>query len=160
LSVTIAELGGGDSDKPGREKNYALNCRKKLPLQYRLREADSRTSLFPSFLLQEQLGGFWTVSSLGSDFYNVALAWRIKGDVHVSLLGNAVSRNHAAPQALRTCFVVAGNECPAENYFDSVSALARFDSPDGGGEREKRREKKFWRKKAQSHFDLSSGTFV
>jgi len=154
-SSTIAELAAVIQTNLGG-KELRIKLPEEAATAVSTREADSRTSLFPLSCSQEQL---WFLDRLqpGSDFYNVALAWRIKGDVHVSLLERSLEEVMRRHEALRTCFVVAGNGMPRQKIIsDAVKLpLARFDLTEmEAGEREKR-AKKILAEEGAKPFDLS-----
>jgi acyl carrier protein len=126
-SSTVAELAAVIEQKlDGKEVRIQLP--EAIAPEVVTRETDSRTHLFPLSYAQEQL---WFLDRLqpGSDFYNVALAWRIKGDVDIPLLESSLKEVVRRHEALRTCFVVAGNGMPKQKVVsDAVQLpLVRFD---------------------------------
>jgi amino acid adenylation domain-containing protein len=83
---------GDDKDAIPRQKSSAL-----------------RPSAFPLSYQQEQL---WFLDQFqpGSDFYNVPLAWKLKGHLDVSTLERSLREVVRRHEQLRTCFVMVQEE--------------------------------------------------
>jgi amino acid adenylation domain-containing protein len=101
-SPTIAELAEvielglkSQERKPGGDKEA-------IPTQ---RSSTPGSSVFPLSYQQEQL---WFLDQFqpGSDFYNVPLAWRLKGDLDVPTLERSLREVIRRHEQLRTCFVM------------------------------------------------------
>jgi amino acid adenylation domain-containing protein len=69
----------------------------------------SRPSVFPLSYQQEQL---WFLDQFqpGSDFYNVPLAWKLKGDLDAPALERSLREVVRRHEMLRTCFVMDPHE--------------------------------------------------
>ncbi|HEY6351462.1 MAG TPA: amino acid adenylation domain-containing protein [Candidatus Angelobacter sp.] len=117
-SPTIAQL--GEVIEAGfRDEEL---CGKKLPggdqAEISARERSRpRPSLFQLSYPQEQL---WFLDRLqpGSDFYNVALAWELKGELDVATLERSLREVMRRHEILRTCFVLAENEEPRQKVVE------------------------------------------
>jgi len=103
-SPTIAELAevieiGLKSQGPGGGKD-AIPTRRSSAL---------RPSVFPLSYQQEQL---WFLDQFqpGSDFYNVPMAWKFKGDLDVPTLERGLRELVQRHEQLRTCFVMDQEE--------------------------------------------------
>jgi acyl carrier protein len=72
--------------------------------------------LFPLSYAQEQL---WFLDRLQpeSDFYNVALAWRIKGELDVPTLERSLQEVMRRHEVLRTCFVMDQDGVPRQKVI-------------------------------------------
>jgi amino acid adenylation domain-containing protein len=81
-----------------------------------VKAATARPSLFPLSYPQEQL---WFLDRLqpGSDFYNVSLAWRLKGDLDVPRLERSLEEIARRHEILRTCFVIAEDGQPRQKVI-------------------------------------------
>ncbi|HET8891688.1 MAG TPA: amino acid adenylation domain-containing protein [Candidatus Angelobacter sp.] len=73
------------------------------------RSTASRPSVFPLSYQQEQL---WFLDQFqpGSDFYNVPLAWKLKGNLDVPTLERSLREVVRRHEQLRTCFVMDQQE--------------------------------------------------
>ena len=105
-SPTIAELAEvielelkSQGRKPGDDRDA-------IPTQ---RSSAVRPSVFPLSYQQEQL---WFLDQFqpGSDFYNVPLAWKLKGDLDVPTLERSLREVVRRHEQLRTCFVMDQQE--------------------------------------------------
>src|SRR5579864_4839744 len=105
-SPTIAELAEvielelkSQGRKPGDDRDA-------IPTQ---RSSAVRPSVFPLSYQQEQL---WFLDQFqpGSDFYNVPLAWKLKGDLDVPTLERSLQEVVRRHDQLRTCFVMDPQE--------------------------------------------------
>ncbi len=116
-SPTIAELAEvielelqSQKRKPGDGKDIRPAPRSSAP----------RPSVFPLSYQQEQL---WFLDQFepGSDFYNVPLAWNLKGDLDVPTLERSLEEVVRRHEMLRTCFVMdpqEGVKQKVEEKFD------------------------------------------
>jgi surfactin family lipopeptide synthetase A len=82
----------------------------------RARAVVLRPSLFPLSYPQEQL---WFLDRLqpGNDFYNVSLAWRLKGDLDIPRLERSLEEIARRHEILRTCFVIAEDGQPRQKVI-------------------------------------------
>ncbi|HEY1939778.1 MAG TPA: amino acid adenylation domain-containing protein [Candidatus Angelobacter sp.] len=73
----------------------------------------TRPSLFPLSYQQEQL---WFLDRFnpGNAFYNVPMAWRLKGDLDVSRLERSLQEVGRRHEILRTCFVMDEHQEPRQ----------------------------------------------
>jgi amino acid adenylation domain-containing protein len=152
-SPTIAELAEvielelkSQGRKPGDDKD-AIPTKKSSAL---------RPSVFPLSYQQEQL---WFLDQFqpGSDFYNVPLAWKFKGDLDVPLLERSLQEVVRRHEQLRTCFVMDQQEGLRQRVvvekFDvrlPVMDLRQL----AAGEREEQ-AKKIIEEEARKAFDLT-----
>ena len=120
------------------------------------REVFSPTALFPLSCAQEQL---WFLDRLqpGSDFYNVALAWRIKGEPNIPLLERCLHEVMRRHEALRTCFVLAPNGMPRQKIAsDGLEvSLERFDLTEVDPSQKERQAKKILAQSGGEPFNLA-----
>ncbi|HKV95707.1 MAG TPA: amino acid adenylation domain-containing protein, partial [Candidatus Angelobacter sp.] len=106
-SPTLAELAGVielDLKSPGG-KSEGINSTQAATV--------SRPTLFPISFQQEQL---WFLDRFepSSDFYNVPLAWTLKGDLDVSRLERSLQEVVRRHEILRTCFVMGEDQEPRQ----------------------------------------------
>jgi pristinamycin I synthase 3 and 4 len=120
-----------------------------------------RPSLFPLSYQQEQL---WFLDRFqpSSDFYNVPLAWRLKGDLDIPRLERSLQEVVCRHEILRTCFVMDENEEPRQKVVGErldvrlpVVDLRELEA----GEREQQ-AKKVLSKEGGKAFDLSQAPLL
>jgi len=102
--------------------------------------AVARPSLFPLSYPQEQL---WFLDRLqpGSDFYNVSLAWRLKGALDVPRLERSLDEIARRHEILRTCFVIAEDGQPRQKVIGKrIENRLRFVDLQDGDESQKEKE--------------------
>ncbi|HEY2391553.1 MAG TPA: amino acid adenylation domain-containing protein [Candidatus Angelobacter sp.] len=88
----------------------------------KLAPSTSRPSLFPLSYQQEQL---WFLDRFepSSDFYNVPLAWTLKGDLDVSTLERSLQEVVRRHEILRTCFVIGEDEEPRQKVVEKLDVM-------------------------------------
>ncbi len=152
-SPTIAELAEvielglkSQERKPGGDKEA-------IPTQ---RSSTPGSSVFPLSYQQEQL---WFLDQFqpGSDFYNVPLAWRLKGDLDVPTLERSLREVVRRHEQLRTYFVM-DQEKGLQQHVVGEKLDVRLPVMDlrhlAAGERE-RQAKKIIEEEAGRAFDLT-----
>ncbi|HEY2117170.1 MAG TPA: amino acid adenylation domain-containing protein, partial [Candidatus Angelobacter sp.] len=112
-SPTIAELAEvieTGLKLPGRKSTGDKGAK---PVQI---AAASRPSVFPLSYQQEQL---WFLDRFnpGNAFYNVPMAWRLKGDLDVPRLERSLQELVRRHEVLRTCFVMDEHEEPSQKVL-------------------------------------------
>jgi amino acid adenylation domain-containing protein len=159
-SPTVAELAKIIEPKlNGRE--FCPKLREVDMPQVAGHEAISPAALFPLSCAQEQL---WFLDRLqpGSDFYNVALAWRIKGELNILLLEHCLNKVMCRHEALRTCFVLAPNGIPRQKIApdDLEVSLERFDLTEVDPSQKERQAKKILAQSAGKPFNLTEAPLL
>ncbi len=159
-SPTVAELAKiVESKLDGRE--FSPKSREAGAPQIPGQEAISPTALFPLSCAQEQL---WFLDRLqpGSNFYNVALAWRIKGDLNIHLLERCLQEVMRRHEVLRTCFVLAPNGMPRQKIVsdDGYISLKRFDLGEADSSLKEKQAKKILSEDGGRPFNLSEAPLL
>jgi len=120
-----------------------------------------RPSLFPLSYPQEQL---WFLDRLqpGSDFYNVSLAWRLKGDLDVRRLEQGLEEIARRHEILRTCFVIAEDGQPRQKVIgERIEIRLRFVDLQGGDESQKEKKtRKILTEDGGKGFDLGQAPLM
>ncbi|HET9282375.1 MAG TPA: amino acid adenylation domain-containing protein [Candidatus Angelobacter sp.] len=123
--------------------------------------AGSRPSLFPISFQQEQL---WFLDRFqpSSDFYNVPLAWTLKGNLDVRRLERSLQEVVRRHEILRTCFVMGEDQEPKQKVVGEkldvrlpVLDLRGLEA----GEREEQ-ARKFVAEEGSKAFDLSQAPLL
>ena len=121
----------------------------------------ARPSLFPLSYSQEQL---WFLDRLqpGSDFYNVSLAWRLKGDLDVRRLERGLEEIARRHEILRTCFVIAEDGQPKQKVSgERIQIRMRFLDLQDGDECQKEKEaRKVLNEDGGKGFDLGQAPLI
>jgi amino acid adenylation domain-containing protein len=120
-----------------------------------------RPSLFPLSYRQEQL---WFLDRLqpGSDFYNVSLAWRLKGELDVPRLERGLEEIARRHEILRTCFVIAEDGQPKQKVIgERIEIRLRFVDLQDGDESQKETEaRKILTEDGGKGFDLAQAPLM
>ncbi|HEY6348115.1 MAG TPA: amino acid adenylation domain-containing protein [Candidatus Angelobacter sp.] len=114
----------------------------------------ARPSLFPLSYQQEQL---WFLDRLqpDSDFYNVPLAWRLKGDLDVSRLEQSLQELVLRHEVLRTCFVMAEDEQPRQKVVERLAVpLPLVDLKEGAASEKEKEARRLLAEEGSKAFDL------
>jgi amino acid adenylation domain-containing protein len=123
--------------------------------------AVARPFLFPLSYPQEQL---WFLDRLqpGSDFYNVSLAWRLKGDLDVRRLEQGLEEIARRHEILRTCFVIAEDGQPRQKVIgERIEIRLRFVNLQGGDESQKEKKtRKILTEDGGKGFDLGQAPLM
>lgn len=123
--------------------------------------AVARPSLFPLSYPQEQL---WFLDRLqpGSDFYNVSLAWRLKGDLDVRRLEQGLEEIARRHEILCTCFVIAEDGQPRQKVIgERLEIRLRFVDLQGGDESQKEKKtRKILTEDGGKGFDLGQAPLM
>jgi amino acid adenylation domain-containing protein len=121
----------------------------------------STASLFPLSYAQEQL---WFLDRFqpGSDFYNVAVAWRIKGDLDVSRLSRCLQEVMRRHEVLRTCFVTAADGAPRQKVVSAgiELRLSQVDLRHFEADEKEQQAKKVLAEEGGKPFDLSQAPLM
>ena len=121
----------------------------------------ARPSLFPLSYPQEQL---WFLDRLqpGSDFYNVSLAWRLKGDLDIPRLERGLHEIARRHEILRTCFVIAEDGQPRQKVIgERFEIRLRFvDLLDGDENQKEKEARKILAEDGGKGFDLGQAPLM
>jgi amino acid adenylation domain-containing protein len=125
--------------------------------------ANVRSSLFPLSYPQEQL---WFLDRLqpGSDFYNVSLAWRVKGDLDLLQLERSLEQIVQRHEILRTRYVMTEDGQPRQEVMDEgIEIRLRFtdllDNDDDESQKEQA-ARKILTDDGSRGFDLSQAPLI
>lgn len=126
-----------------------------------LETSGSTASLFPLSYAQEQL---WFLDRFqpGSDFYNVAVAWRLTGPLDVSRLSRSLQEVMRRHEVLRTCFVTAEDGAPRQKVVSAGIEL-RLSQVDLGhfeADEKEQQAKKVLAEEGGKAFDLSQAPLM
>jgi amino acid adenylation domain-containing protein len=160
-SPTIAELAEGiELSLRGKSLRGKLPESAK-PALSAVESFSSNTSLFPLSYAQEQL---WFLDRLqpGSDFYNVAVAWRLTGDLDVSRLSRCLQEVMRRHEVLRTCFVMAEDGKPKQKVVSDTLELPllQVDLRDFEANEKERQAKKVLGEEGGKAFDLGQAPLM
>jgi surfactin family lipopeptide synthetase A len=139
-SPTIAEL--AEVLEPGlRDLGRTAGSAQTIRAETSIPKASvARPSLFPLSYPQEQL---WFLDRLqpGSDFYNVSLTWRLKGDLDIPRLERGLEEIARRHEILRTCFVIGEDGQPRQKVVgERIRIPLRFVDLQEGDESQKEKD--------------------
>ncbi len=164
-SPTIAELAEVIELglREGELRKTAMTARTEQTSRAKISTAIARPSLFPLSYPQEQL---WFLDRLqpGSDFYNVFLAWRLKGNLNIAHLERSLEEIARRHEILRTRFVIAEDGQPRQEVIgESIKIPLRFlDLQNGDGDENQREQeaRKILTEDGSKGFDLAQAPMM